>query len=124
MIQDHQRTIAKPAETKGVGLHSGAETTVRFVPAPPGSGIRFIRTDVSGRPTIPARVDFALENGTDPRRTTLDSGLVKIGTVEHVLAAIAGLGIDNLDIEISAAEPCEPDGSSRPFLEMLRRFES
>ena len=119
MIQENQRTIARPAETKGVGLHSGAETTVRFVPAPPGSGVRFVRTDVPGRPVIPARIDYALEDGADPRRTTLNSGDVKIGTVEHVLAAVSGLGIDNLDIEISAAEPCEPDGSSRPFLEIL-----
>jgi UDP-3-O-[3-hydroxymyristoyl] N-acetylglucosamine deacetylase/3-hydroxyacyl-[acyl-carrier-protein] dehydratase len=121
VIQDHQRTIAKPAETKGVGLHSGVETTVRFVPAAPGSGIRFIRTDLAGRPAVPARADFAIENGDDPRRTTLRVGEVRIGTVEHVLAAVAGLGIDNLDIEISAAEPCEPDGSSRPFLQLLQK---
>ena len=121
MIQDYQRTIASPVETKGVGLHTGAETTVRFVPAPPGSGLRFIRTDVPERPAIPARVDYALELANDPRRTTLNNGDLRIGTVEHVLAAVAGLGIDNLDIELSAPEPCEPDGSARPFLEMLRK---
>jgi UDP-3-O-[3-hydroxymyristoyl] N-acetylglucosamine deacetylase/3-hydroxyacyl-[acyl-carrier-protein] dehydratase len=122
VIQENQRTIAAPVETKGVGLHSGQETTLRFLPTAPGSGVRFIRTDLEGQPIVPARADFAQErqNGDDPRRTTLSSGDVRIGTVEHVLAAVAGLGIDNLDIEISAAEPCEPDGSARPFLELLR----
>ncbi len=120
MIQDRQRTIAKPAELTGVGLHTGLPTVVRFLPAPPNSGIRFIRTDLPGRPSIPARVDFALgTRGDDPRRTTLDNGEVQIGTVEHLLAAIAGLGLDNVDVEIASPEPCEPDGSARPFLAAL-----
>ena len=89
MIQDKQRTIAAAVETKGVGLHSGEETTLRFVPTPPGSGVRFVRTDLDGRPAVPARADYAQEkqNGSDPRRTTLSHGEVRIGTVEHVLAA-------------------------------------
>lgn len=121
MIQDHQRTIRAPATLKGVGLHTGAPTTVRFVPSAANSGIRFVRTDLPGRPAIPARVDFAVDTGgDDPRRTTLDNGPVQIGTVEHLLAAVAGLGLDNLDIEISSAEPCELDGSSRPFIGALQ----
>jgi UDP-3-O-[3-hydroxymyristoyl] N-acetylglucosamine deacetylase/3-hydroxyacyl-[acyl-carrier-protein] dehydratase len=120
VIQERQRTIARPVETRGVGLHTGSETTVRFVPAAPNAGIRFIRIDLPGRPALPARVDFAVQvSESDPRRTTLDDGRVSVGTVEHVLAAVAGLGIDNVDIEISSAEPCEPDGSSKPFITAL-----
>jgi UDP-3-O-[3-hydroxymyristoyl] N-acetylglucosamine deacetylase/3-hydroxyacyl-[acyl-carrier-protein] dehydratase len=121
VIQERQRTIARAVETRGVGLHTGSETTVRFVPSAPNAGIRFIRSDMEGRPAIPARVDFAVQRvgAEDPRRTTLDDGRVNVGTVEHVLAAVSGLGIDNLDIEISSAEPCEPDGSARPFIETL-----
>ncbi|NNE43756.1 MAG: bifunctional UDP-3-O-[3-hydroxymyristoyl] N-acetylglucosamine deacetylase/3-hydroxyacyl-ACP dehydratase [Gemmatimonadetes bacterium] len=120
MIQDRQRTIARPAEARGIGLHTGEESTVRFVPTGPNSGLRFVRVDLEGRPVLPARVTYALQDvSDDPRRTTLQDGIVTIGTVEHVLSAISGLGIDNLDIEISSAEPCEPDGSAKPFVEAL-----
>ena len=121
MIQEFQRTIGKPCEVSGLGLHTGTETKLRFLPAAPNAGVRFIRTDLPGSPAILARVDFALDHEHDPRRTTLDNGQVQIGTVEHVLAAVSGLGIDNLDIEISSAEPCEPDGSSKPFIEVLQK---
>ncbi|HMB68665.1 MAG TPA: bifunctional UDP-3-O-[3-hydroxymyristoyl] N-acetylglucosamine deacetylase/3-hydroxyacyl-ACP dehydratase [bacterium] len=122
MIQDRQRTIAAPVETRGVGLHTGSESVLRFIPTAPNSGVRFVRTDLEGSPAIPARIDFAVQRdeSEDPRRTTLNDGVVTIGTVEHVLAAIAGLGIDNLDIEITSPEPCEPDGSSKPFIEALQ----
>lgn len=120
MIQERQRTIVTPVEVSGRGLHTGEETTVRFVPADPNSGIRFVRTDLPDRPSLPARIDHAIDHVNDPRRTTLSDGTVQIGTVEHLLAAIAGLGIDNLDVEINSSEPCEPDGSARPFVEALR----
>jgi UDP-3-O-[3-hydroxymyristoyl] N-acetylglucosamine deacetylase/3-hydroxyacyl-[acyl-carrier-protein] dehydratase len=120
VIQEHQRTIARPVEARGIGLHTGSESVLRFLPKEPNSGVRFIRTDVPGRPAIPARIDYAIDHTNDPRRTTLDNGEVEIGTVEHVLAALAGLGIDNLDIEISSPEPCEPDGSSAPFVKVLQ----
>ncbi|MFN8179437.1 MAG: bifunctional UDP-3-O-[3-hydroxymyristoyl] N-acetylglucosamine deacetylase/3-hydroxyacyl-ACP dehydratase [bacterium] len=121
MIQDHQRTIRRTAELRGVGLHTGLPTVVRFVPTAPNSGVRFVRTDLAGHPALPARIDFAVDaTSLDPRRTTLDDGVVKIGTVEHLLAAIAGLGLDNLDVEINSAEPCELDGSSRPFIAALQ----
>lgn len=121
MIQDRQRTIREPAQVRGVGLHTGAETVVRFLPAAPNAGIRFIRTDLPDRPSMPARIAFAVDHRDNPRRTTLDDGIVEIGTVEHLLSATAGLGIDNLDIEISSSEPCEPDGSARPFFDVLRK---
>lgn len=119
-MQSCQRTIGRPVETHGRGLHTGVETKMRFVPAEPNTGIRFVRVDLPGRPEVPARIDFALDRGADPRRTTLDKGAVQVETVEHVLAALAGLGIDNLAIEIDAPEPCEPDGSSRPFVDLFQ----
>jgi UDP-3-O-[3-hydroxymyristoyl] N-acetylglucosamine deacetylase/3-hydroxyacyl-[acyl-carrier-protein] dehydratase len=119
-MQSCQRSIGRPAETHGRGLHTGIEARMRFLPAEPNTGVRFVRTDVPGHPVIPARIDFAIHRGGDPRRTTLDTGTVRIETVEHVLAALAGLGIDNVEIEIDAPEPCEPDGSSRPFVELLQ----
>jgi UDP-3-O-[3-hydroxymyristoyl] N-acetylglucosamine deacetylase/3-hydroxyacyl-[acyl-carrier-protein] dehydratase len=119
-MQSCQRTIRQPVQTLGRGLHTGVETHMRFLPAEPDTGVRFVRVDLPDRPSIPARIDFALDRGADPRRTTLDNGSVQIETVEHVLAAIAGLGIDNLVIEIDASEPAEPDGSSKPFVELLQ----
>ncbi|MAG63214.1 UDP-3-O-[3-hydroxymyristoyl] N-acetylglucosamine deacetylase [Candidatus Woesearchaeota archaeon] len=113
--------MAEPVEIEGRGLHSGVATKLRFLPAAAGSGIRFIRVDLPGRPALPARVDLALGGEPDPRRTTLSMGPAVIGTVEHVLAAAAGLGIDNLDIEIDSEEPCEPDGSARPFVDLFLR---
>jgi UDP-3-O-[3-hydroxymyristoyl] N-acetylglucosamine deacetylase/3-hydroxyacyl-[acyl-carrier-protein] dehydratase len=121
VIQDRQRTIREPAELRGVGLHTGEETVVRFLPSAPNSGIRFIRTDLPDRPSMPARIDYAIDHTNDPRRTTLANGSMEIGTVEHLLAAAAGLGIDNLDVEISSAEPCELDGSARPFIAALQK---
>ena len=124
MIQDIQRTIAEPAEVRGIGLHTGTETTIRFLPASPNAGVRFIRTDLPDRPAIPARIEYAVDHRDgrdDPRRTTLDDGVIQIGTVEHVLAAVAGYGIDNLDIEIGSAEPCEPDGSAKPFVDAIAK---
>jgi UDP-3-O-[3-hydroxymyristoyl] N-acetylglucosamine deacetylase/3-hydroxyacyl-[acyl-carrier-protein] dehydratase len=120
VIQACQRTIGRPVEAHGFGLHTGSETTVRFVPAEPNTGIRFQRCDVAEKPIIPARIDFAQPRRADPRRTTLDNGIARVETVEHVLAAVNGLGIDNLLIELTAAEPCEPDGSSKPFAILLR----
>jgi len=91
---------------------------MRFLPAPANSGIRFRRVDLEGKPEIEARV----ENVSDTTRsTTLSRGSVKIHTVEHVLAAFSGLGVDNVVVELNASEPPIADGSSREYNEMLRR---
>jgi len=115
-----QKTIATEATFTGVGLHGGEKATVVFKPAPANWGIRFIRTDVPERPEIRADVEnTATEDLT--RRTVLRKGDATVGTVEHVLAAAAGLGIDNLTIEINRPEPAEPDGSAAPYVEVLKR---
>jgi UDP-3-O-[3-hydroxymyristoyl] N-acetylglucosamine deacetylase/3-hydroxyacyl-[acyl-carrier-protein] dehydratase len=112
-----RRTIRARATVQGIGLHLGRACTLTFVPAAVGDGIRFRRTDLPGSAPIPAHVSRAI---LSERRTQLGDGEEGLHTVEHVLAAVAGLGIDDLTIEMDAAEPPILDGSAMPFLEALR----
>ncbi len=114
----HQCTIQEAVSYSGTGLHTGAKCTVTFKPAPENYGIRFVRTDLGGDPEIPAIVDYVVDVS---RGTTLGHGDIKVYTVEHVLAAVAGLQIDNLIIEIDGIEPPVGDGSAMPFVEALER---
>ncbi len=111
-----QRTISKSVTYSGVGLHTGYDSTVTFLPAPVNHGIVFRRTDVGGKPEIPALADFVVDVS---RGTTLGVGDVKVHTVEHVLAAVAGLEIDNVMIEVDAPEPPVGDGSAKAFVDVL-----
>lgn len=113
-----QRTITNKVSVSGVGLHTGCESTVTFLPAPENHGIVFRRTDVGGNPEIPALADYVVDVS---RGTTLGIGEVKVHTVEHVLAAIAGLEIDNVIVELDAPEPPVGDGSSKPFVDVLMK---
>lgn len=114
---NRQRTIEREAEVAGRGLFTGFPVTLRFKPAPAGSGITFVRTD---QPE-PARIAARLENLTKrARRTSLRNGSAAIETVEHCLAAVRGLSIDNLVIELDNAEVPAADGSSRMFVEALQ----
>ena len=113
---DCQKTIGKEVSCKGVGLHTGTNTMVIFKPAPVNSGVRFVRSDLPGKPWVAANILAAVDA---PRRTTLRNGKMEIHTVEHILAALAGLGLDNLIIEVNASEVPEVDGSSLPFTRML-----
>ena len=115
---DMQRTIAEPAAFSGIGLHTGNLTTVTFKPAPPDSGVTFYRTDIPGRPSIRAEIDQVVDVS---RGTTIGNGEVRVHTVEHVLAAIVGMGIDNLDIDVDANETPVGDGSSLPFMTVLKK---
>jgi len=111
-----QRTIAKQVSLSGIGLHTGTSCTMTFVPAPENSGIKFVRVDLGGRPEIPANADFVVDIS---RGTTLGLGTAKVYTVEHVLAAIVGLQIDNITIELDGIEPPICDGSAMPYVEKL-----
>jgi UDP-3-O-[3-hydroxymyristoyl] N-acetylglucosamine deacetylase/3-hydroxyacyl-[acyl-carrier-protein] dehydratase len=111
-----QMTIKKPVSMSGVGLHTGVKTTMTFKPAPENYGIRFRRIDLKGSPEIPADVDHVVDL---TRGTTLGIGEARVHTVEHVLAAIAGLQVDNLLVELDNVEPPIGDGSSKPFVDML-----
>ncbi|MCX7926751.1 MAG: bifunctional UDP-3-O-[3-hydroxymyristoyl] N-acetylglucosamine deacetylase/3-hydroxyacyl-ACP dehydratase [Candidatus Omnitrophica bacterium] len=114
-----QRTIAKPANLSGVGLHSGEKVNLSFKPAPINSGIIFERTDLAGCPTIKVSVDNLKPKEGSLRYSCLEKDDIKIYTIEHLLAALNGLGIDNLIIQIDAEEVPGLDGSSRQFVEVL-----
>mgnify|MGYP001590597720 FL=1 len=115
---ERQKTIAREASFSGIGLHTGNLTTITFKPAPPNSGITFIRADLPDRPAIKADVDNVVDVSYG---TTIGINGVKVHTVEHVLAAIAGLGIDNLNIDVDASETPVGDGSSVPFMTTLQK---
>jgi UDP-3-O-acyl N-acetylglucosamine deacetylase len=112
-----QRTIARPTEVCGTGFLTGACIRLRFVPAPPDAGVVFVRTDLRPRARIPAHVHNV--TGTQ-RRTTLGHPPAQVGLVEHLLAALAGLRIDNCTVELDAPEPPGLDGSAQGFVEALR----
>lgn len=114
MVQ--QQTLREAIGFAGIGLHSGNRVNLTFLPAPPGTGLRFRRVDLEGRPEIPARLE-QVEDTT--RSTTLANGSVKVQTVEHVLAALAGCGVDNAMIELDANEPPIADGSARDFSRLI-----
>ncbi len=115
-MQDNQRTIKKAVSLSGVGLHTGQAVTITFKPAPINSGRKFVRTDLADAPEIEALVDNVVDTA---RGTTIANGSARVQTVEHVMAAVAGLGIDNLLIEIDHSETPIMDGSSRFFVEAL-----
>jgi UDP-3-O-acyl N-acetylglucosamine deacetylase len=114
----YQRTIARPALVEGVGFLTGATVRLRFLPAPPNAGVAFARTDLPGQSVIAARADQV--TGTT-RRTTLGRPPNQVGLVEHVLAALAGLRIDNCIVQLDAPEPPGLDGSAQPIVQALRR---
>lgn len=113
----NQQTLNGPASFSGTGLHSGNRVNLTILPAPANSGVRFRRVDLEGKPEIEARVENVLETN---RSTTIGRGNIKIHTVEHVLAALAGFGIDNAIIELDSNEPPIGDGSSREFSRIIQ----
>ncbi|MBN2507303.1 MAG: UDP-3-O-[3-hydroxymyristoyl] N-acetylglucosamine deacetylase [Verrucomicrobia bacterium] len=114
MVQ--QQTLRQSASFSGLGLHSGNRVTMTFLPAPPNTGIRFRRVDLNGRPEIEASVDHVSET---TRSTTLSKGNIKVQTVEHVLAALRGMDVDNAFVELDANEPPIGDGSARQYTRMI-----
>jgi UDP-3-O-[3-hydroxymyristoyl] N-acetylglucosamine deacetylase len=111
-----QRTLQRAVVVEGVGLHSGAKVTLRLIPAPVGHGLAFVRTDLPGRPTIPVRSELVSDTAL---ATTLAVGGAKVSTVEHLLAALSGLGIDNLRMELDGPEVPIMDGSADPFAQRM-----
>ena len=112
-----QQTLNRPASYSGIGLHSGNRVTMTILPAPPNTGICFRRVDLEGKPEIEA----SAENVADTNRsTTLAKGNTRVHTVEHVLATLAGYGIDNAVVELDANEPPVGDGSAREYCRMVQ----
>jgi UDP-3-O-acyl N-acetylglucosamine deacetylase len=108
-----QRTIRQPIAVLGFGYHTGRDVRVEFRPAPAGSGITFVREDLGAEARIPARAENRIEI---PRRTCLQVGAARVEMVEHVLAALAGLEVDNCEVRVDAAEMPGCDGSAMAFV--------
>jgi UDP-3-O-[3-hydroxymyristoyl] N-acetylglucosamine deacetylase/3-hydroxyacyl-[acyl-carrier-protein] dehydratase len=117
-MSEKQRTLAKEVSLTGKGLHSGIDVKVTFKPAPANHGYKFCRTDLPGAPVIDAIADNVTETS---RGTTLVQGEASVATIEHVLAAFAGLCIDNAVIEIDGPEAPIMGGSSRMFVEGIKQ---
>ena len=113
-----QRTLRTAVEFEGLGLHSGEPIRGRALPAPLGTGVEFRRTDLADAVPVPAHIRF---RSAKERRTRLQRGDVAVDTVEHLLAACSGLGVDNLTVELSGPELPGMDGSSQPFVELFKR---
>lgn len=111
-----QSTIQKPISINGVGLHTGKIVTLTFKPAPANHGFRFQRIDLPEQPVIPADVKMVISTN---RGTTLKNGEAQVSTVEHVLSALTGLGLDNVLMEIDGPEMPIMDGTAMPFVEAL-----
>jgi UDP-3-O-[3-hydroxymyristoyl] N-acetylglucosamine deacetylase len=111
----NQRTIAKPVSCTGVGLHSGRPASLTLSPAAPEAGISFVRRDLGVE--IPARAQNVVDTTLS---TTLGLGDARIATVEHVLAALAGVGVDNCRVEVDGAEVPILDGSAAPFVYLIQ----
>ncbi len=114
----YQKTISGEVSLDGIGLHTGIQSTLTIKPAKENAGIIFIRTDLEERPTVSAIIDNVIDTN---RGTTLSQNSAQINTVEHVLAALSGLGVYNATIELSAPEPPIMDGSSLPFVQAIKK---
>jgi UDP-3-O-acyl N-acetylglucosamine deacetylase len=117
-IAPRQRTIQETAALEGRGYLTGVDVKIVFCPAEPDTGVVFIRTDLPDQPEIPAHINFVIPR---QRRTSIGIGDAVIEMIEHVMAALTGLGIDNCRVEMNAPETPGCDGSSRAFVDALNR---
>jgi UDP-3-O-[3-hydroxymyristoyl] N-acetylglucosamine deacetylase / 3-hydroxyacyl-[acyl-carrier-protein] dehydratase len=113
-----QHTVSKPSEITGTSLHTGEKVSIRLSPAPADHGIKFQRKDLEDQPAIEAKIDNLR---TVERATTIGEGSVRVHTVEHVLAALSAMGVDNAVIEMDANEPPIGDGSAQPYVELIKK---
>lgn len=117
-MADWQQTISRSITLKGTGLHTGKAVTMKIQPAEPNQGIRFRRSDLEGKPEIRADVDFVVDVS---RGTTLEHKGTRVATVEHLMAALAGMGVDNATVDLNGEEVPIMDGSSAPFIKAIRK---
>jgi UDP-3-O-[3-hydroxymyristoyl] N-acetylglucosamine deacetylase/3-hydroxyacyl-[acyl-carrier-protein] dehydratase len=113
-----QHTLKHPVTISGAGIHTGQSVTINIKPAEPGSGINFQRIDLPGQPVVKADVDNVIETN---RSTTIEANGARIGTIEHLMAALVGMEIDNVLIEINGEEVPILDGSSEVFIDHLSK---
>jgi len=113
-----QKTLAQPVTFRGIGLHSGQQVQVTLYPATANRGLRFVRADLPGRPQIQAHYSRVVDTN---RATSLGENGATLATVEHLLAALGGLGVDNALIEVDGPELPIMDGSAAPFAQVINR---
>jgi UDP-3-O-[3-hydroxymyristoyl] N-acetylglucosamine deacetylase len=112
-----QRTLKDQVECTGIGLHSGERVHLNIRPAPSDTGIKFVRTDLDGHPLVQARFDNVYSTML---ATTIGSNGCKVATIEHLMAAFFGLGIDNALVELDGPEVPIMDGSAAPFIFLIK----
>lgn len=117
-MSELQHTLAKSASLEGTSLHTGEKVTLTLQPAPENFGIKFRRVDLDDKPFIAASVEKVMKV---ERATTISEGGVNVHTVEHVLSALTGMGVDNAIVEMDANEPPIADGSALPFVELIKK---
>ena len=114
-MTDKQHTLSAPVTLTGTGLHTGATVNLTIQPAPEGHGIKFCRTDLEGRPLIDATADNVAQTS---RSTLLKKGDATVSTVEHLMAALWGCGVDNALVEVDGGEVPIVDGSAMPWVKL------
>ena len=119
-MSERQHTIANAVFMNGLGIHNGEPVSIRVLPAPPDTGIVFIRTDLPHRPTIPVKSAQVVDMSKSVRRTTLSKDGVEVQTVEHFMASLWGVGIDNAYVEVTNTEMPGLDGSAVQFLQQFK----
>ncbi len=112
----NQHTLKSQVTLHGVGLHTGENVTMTMKPANPGHGIRFQRVDMPDKPIVKADVDFVVDTS---RGTTIEYNGARVSTIEHTLAALVGLGVDNVLIEMDGPEVPIMDGSAKQFMDAI-----
>src|SRR6266849_404579 len=115
---EFQHTVGKTASLSGTSLHTGERVSLKLHPAPVDHGIKFKRKDLQDEPTIDASIDNLK---TVERATTIGEGSVRVHTVEHVLAAVSAMGVDNAIVEMDANEPPIGDGSAQPYVDLIKK---
>ena len=117
-MSSKQCTLGGEVSMSGVGLHTGNMSNMTFKPAPEGTGYQFVRVDLEGAPAVQAIVDNVVDIA---RGTTIADGEARVHTVEHVLAAMVGMGVDNVTIELDNNEPPVGDGSAQPYVDLINK---
>src|ERR1700675_747771 len=115
---EFQHTLGKAAGFSGTSLHTGEKVTLKLQPAPVDHGVKFKRKDLQDGNTIDAKIENLK---TVERATTIGEGSVRVHTVEHVLAALWAMGVDNAMVEMDANEPPNGDGSAQPYVELIKK---
>jgi len=113
----HQRTLERPVRCEGIGLHTGEKVSMTLYPAPANRGVIFRRTDLPAVPTIEARPGNVVDT---QNATTIAKGGVSVKTIEHLMSALAGMGVDNVQVDLFGPEVPILDGSATPFVDLIR----